>query len=91
MQIMMKKIALGALLVVLSLHVSAQSNSSEIYLLDIVQKDGKQIATTPYRITQNDEVHIYGLMPNARIVGWWLMGDILTAELWLGLHDEVAA
>ena len=44
-----------------------------------------------YRIIQNDEVHVYGLMPNARIVGWWLMGDILTAELWLGLHDEVAA
>jgi|TARA_R110000868_G_scaffold317530_1_gene578362 hypothetical protein len=42
-----------------------------------------------YRITQNDEVHIYGLMPNARDVGWWLMGDILSAELWLGLHDEV--
>jgi len=30
-------------------------------------------------------------MPNARTVGWWLMGDILTTELWLGLHDEVAA
>ena len=44
-----------------------------------------------YRITQNDEVHVYGLMPNARTVGWWLMGDILTAELWMGLHDEVAA
>ena len=44
-----------------------------------------------FRITQNDEVHVYGLMPNARTVGWWLMGDILTAELWLGLHDEVSA
>ena len=40
---------------------------------------------------QNDEVYIYGLMPNDRLFGWWLMGDILTAELWLGLHDEVAA
>ena len=50
-----------------------------------------QYGANHYRITQNDEVHIYGLMPNARIVGWWLMGDILTAELWLGLHDEVAA
>lgn len=44
-----------------------------------------------YRITQNDEVHVYGLMPNSQTVGWWLMGDILTAELWLGFHDEVAA
>ena len=44
-----------------------------------------------YRITQNDEVHVYGLMPNARDVGWWLMGDILSAELWLGFHDGVAA
>ena len=50
-----------------------------------------QYGVNHYRITQNDEVHIYGLMPNARTVGWWLMGDILTAELWLGLHDEVAA
>ena len=44
-----------------------------------------------YRITRDDEVHIYGQMPNSQTVGWWLMGDILTAELWLGLHDEVAA
>ncbi|MBK7683221.1 MAG: hypothetical protein IPJ26_12505 [Bacteroidetes bacterium] len=50
----MKRISLWAMLVVLSLHVSAQSNSSEIYLLDIVQKDGKHIASTPYRVTQND-------------------------------------
>ena len=44
-----------------------------------------------YRITENDEVHIYSLMPNCNIIGWWLMGDILTAELWMGLHDEVTA
>ena len=50
-----------------------------------------QYGAGQYRITQNDEVYIYGLMPNARLLGWWLMGDILTAELWLGLHDEVAA
>jgi hypothetical protein len=50
-----------------------------------------QFGAGNYRITQNDEVHIYGLMPNARTVGWWLMGDILSAELWLGLHDGVVA
>lgn len=44
-----------------------------------------------YRITQNDEVHIYGIMPNSTTVGWWLMGDILSAELRLGFHDEVPA
>jgi ribosomal protein S17 len=38
-----------------------------------------------YRITQNDMVHIYGVMPNSATVGWWLMGDILIAELWMGL------
>jgi hypothetical protein len=38
-----------------------------------------------------EQVHVYGLMPNSQTVGWWLMGDILAAELWLGLHDEVAA
>ena len=50
-----------------------------------------KFGTGQYRITRDDEVHVYGLMPNARDVGWWLMGDILSAELWLGLHDEVAA
>lgn len=44
-----------------------------------------------YRITRNDEVHVYGIMPNARNVGWWLMGDLLSAELRLGFHDGVAA
>jgi hypothetical protein len=39
-----------------------------------------------YRITRNDQVHIYGQMPNSTTVGWWLMGDILGAELWLGIH-----
>ena len=44
-----------------------------------------------YRITRNDEVHVYGLMPNSQTVGWWLMGDILGTELRLGLHAEVTA
>ena len=44
-----------------------------------------------YRITRNDEVHVYGLMPNSQTVGWWYMGDILAADLWLGFPDEVAA
>jgi hypothetical protein len=30
-------------------------------------------------------------MPNSQTVGWWLMGDLLSAELWLGFHDGVAA
>ena len=50
-----------------------------------------KFGTGQYRITRDDEVHVYGLMPNARDVGWWLMGDILSAELWLGFHDGVPA
>ena len=38
-----------------------------------------------------EQVHVYGLMPDARTVGWWLMGDLLSAELWLGFHDGVVA
>ena len=38
-----------------------------------------------YRITRTGEVHVYGKMPNSAIVGWWLMGDILSAELWMGV------
>jgi hypothetical protein len=38
-----------------------------------------------------EQVHVYGLMPDDRTVGWWLMGDLLSAELWLGFHDGVVA
>ena len=38
-----------------------------------------------YRITRTGEVQVYGKMPNSDIVGWWLMGDIPTAELWMGV------
>ena len=38
-----------------------------------------------------EQVHVYGLMPNARTVGWWLMGDIAHAALWLGFHEGVVA
>lgn len=42
-----------------------------------------------YRITGHigvtEEVHIYGRMPNSQTIGWWVMGDVVTAEAWLGL------
>ena len=38
-----------------------------------------------------EQVHVYGLMPNSNTVGWWLMGDLFSAELWLGFHDGVVA
>jgi hypothetical protein len=44
-----------------------------------------------YRIDRNDLVHIYGAMPNSQSVGWWLMGDIIEAELWLGFHDRIVS
>ena len=47
--------------------------------------------TRNYRIDRNDLVHIYGAMPNSQTVGWWLMGDIIEAELWLGLHDRIVS
>ena len=27
-----------------------------------------------YRITRDDEVHVYGVMPNTNIVGWRFLG-----------------
>jgi len=54
MQNRMKKISLWVLLVMMTGIVSAQSNASEIWLLDIVKKDNKTIATNPYQMTQND-------------------------------------
>lgn len=35
----------------------------------------------------DDEVHVYGPMPNAsRLDGWWLMGSLSHAEDWLGIE-----
>jgi len=42
-----------------------------------------------YRITRSDQVHIYSQMPNSNTLGWWLMGDILGAELWMGFYDDI--
>lgn len=52
----------------------------------------KEFGDRQYRITGgacNEMVHIYGEMPNSHTVGWWLLGDIQQAELWLGFHNEV--
>lgn len=35
-----------------------------------------------YRITRNDEIHIYGVMPRSIVTGWWLLG----ARRWVE-HD----
>lgn len=42
--------------------------------------------TRNYRIDRHDQVHIYGAAPNSQIVCWWLMGDIQTAYLWVGVE-----
>ena len=28
-----------------------------------------------YRITRNDEIHVYGKMPRSIVTGWWLLGS----------------
>lgn len=42
-----------------------------------------------YKITGhigvNEQVHIYGKMPNSAETGWWLMGSMNDAESWLSL------
>jgi hypothetical protein len=39
-------------------------------LRELLRKDyGK------YRITKDNDVHIYGKMPNSIKIGWWLLGD----------------
>jgi hypothetical protein len=30
-----------------------------------------------------EEIHIYSQMPNSTNVGWWLMGDLNTAEIFM--------
>lgn len=46
-----------------------------------------------YRIVGNsgsEEIHVYGQMPNTTITGWWLMGDLVTAECWMGIDMPAA-
>jgi hypothetical protein len=38
-----------------------------------------------YRITRTGDVHVYSPMPNSRVTGWWLMGEIDHAYTWMGL------
>jgi hypothetical protein len=39
-----------------------------------------------YRITRTGDVHIYGFAPHSRVECWWLMGDVQTACLWMGVE-----
>lgn len=50
----MKKLQLIALSLFFSGMVFSQSNSTEIWLLDITQKNNVVAATSPYRMTQNE-------------------------------------
>lgn len=36
-----------------------------------------------YRITRAGEIHVWGRMPNANAIGWWLYG-------WIGDTDTMA-
>ena len=41
-----------------------------------------------YKITGTifaESIHIYSQMPNSSDTNWWLMGDLDTAELWMGI------
>lgn len=35
----------------------------------------------------NEQIHVYSQMPNSIETGWWLMGDMIDAELRLGLES----
>jgi hypothetical protein len=38
-----------------------------------------------HRITGDGAVHVYSTMPNSIETGWWLMGDLVSAECHLGI------
>jgi hypothetical protein len=35
----------------------------------------------------NEQISIYSKMPNSNETGWWLMGDIIDAEIRLGVGE----
>lgn len=40
-----------------------------------------------YKITRNGDIHVYGLMPNSIVIGWWGLGNFKDAEIWLSLRS----
>jgi len=50
----MKKYIFTCIGFAMSLLVAAQPNTTEIWLVDILEKEGKTIAANPYRMTQNE-------------------------------------
>ena len=59
-----------------------------------------QFGKRNYKITRNGDVYVNGPMPHSQITGWcvganhgparwWLMGDILKAQLWFGEETDV--
>lgn len=51
---MMKKTILSTLLLLTGYWAGAQTQTTEIWLLDVAQKEGKVLVTNPYQVTQNE-------------------------------------
>lgn len=43
-----------------------------------------------YRITKNDEIHFYGIMPNSTVVGWWFYDYLNPKVPWTEVNRETA-
>jgi len=57
-------------------------------MLDLTKKDlvirraAKEIfGEDNAKVTNNGEVHVYGIMPNTNIVGWYLLGFTGTSDI----------
>ena len=63
-----------------------QTNAQRIKIIRAAMRE--KYGARKYRIVGTagcEEVHVYSRMPNSNLVGWWLMGDLVAAECWLGI------
>ena len=44
-------------------------------------KERAEVRGCRYRITQDGEVHFYGVMPNSNVSGWWLFAQTVNEAI----------
>lgn len=62
-------------------EVAKHHSRQREYLLRKLLRE--EFGTRKYRIVgqgQLTEIHVYGVMPNTNITGWWLLGGIKDVE-----------
>jgi len=52
--------------------ITYYANQRTRRLRELLQRD---YGSRCYRITRNNEIHVYGKMPSSIVTSWWLLGS----------------